>query len=414
MAVLIVTVFYFFKIDLSPTFTCSDKIGCVKIGPDDPVIIAVMQPMSGEAVSLGVTQTQSMALAVDKREGRFLGHPIMLHIVDSQCSAKDSATAVEEIVADPGVIGILGTPCSDAGTTTGNVVSQASLVMISAANTAPLTTPADGDKDVHGRSGFFRTGHTTGLMGQILASAAYYQLGAARVATINNEDAYTRGFTDFFKEAFVELGGEIVLDITIDKENTDMKSSLTAVAESDAELLFFPVFPPQGRLLVLQRGEVEGLENVILLSDANLLTDGFARNVGEAGLGVYFMGPSIPETVAGLDLRTQYKHTYGNPPEHATYAQAYDAATMLFHAMESVAVKERDGTLHIGRKALRDALYGISDFEGVSGILNCDEFGDCGAVNFSISRFDYPDAGMEGILQNVIFRYSSGTWSSVH
>ena len=33
--------------------------------------------------------------------------------------------------------------------------------------------------------------------------------------------------------------------------------------------------------------------------------------------------------------------------------------------------------MYIGRKALRDALYATKDTQGLTGMLNCDEYGDC-------------------------------------
>ena len=34
---------------------------------------------------------------------------------------------------------------------------------------------------------------------------------------------------------------------------------------------------------------------------------------------------------------------------------------------------------HIGRQALRDAIYATKDFQGITGTLTCSENGDCGA-----------------------------------
>jgi len=74
--------------------------------------------------------------------------------------------------------------------------------------------------------------------------------------------------------------------------------------------------------------------------------------------------------------------------------------------IEAVAVQDADGTLHIGRQALRDALYATTGFEGVSGTLACDEFGDCAATKFDIVRLDDPSAGLDGLRSNVIYTYT--------
>jgi hypothetical protein len=41
-----------------------------------------------------------------------------------------------------------------------------------------------------------------------------------------------------------------------------------------------------------------------------------------------------------------------------------------------VAVVGDDGTLYIGRQALREAMH-ASSFEGLSGRINCNDVGDC-------------------------------------
>jgi branched-chain amino acid transport system substrate-binding protein len=42
-----------------------------------------------------------------------------------------------------------------------------------------------------------------------------------------------------------------------------------------------------------------------------------------------------------------------------------------------VAVKDADGTLHIGRQALRDAMISTKDMKGLTGNLTCTPTGDC-------------------------------------
>jgi branched-chain amino acid transport system substrate-binding protein len=50
---------------------------------------------------------------------------------------------------------------------------------------------------------------------------------------------------------------------------------------------------------------------------------------------------------------------------------------MIFAAIEKVGKKAPDGTLHIGRQTLRDALYATKNFKGLTGNLTCNEYGDC-------------------------------------
>ena len=106
---------------------------------------------------------------------------------------------------------------------------------------------------------------------------------------------------------------------------------------------------------------------------------------------------------ASDELRARYQERYGELPPGDTFGFAHDSANLVLDAIEAVAQQEGDGTLHIGRQALRDALYATRDWVGVTGKLTCDEFGDCGNVHFNVYRLDDPATGIEGLLSNVVY-----------
>jgi ABC-type transport system substrate-binding protein len=64
---------------------------------------------------------------------------------------------------------------------------------------------------------------------------------------------------------------------------------------------------------------------------------------------------------------------------------------MVFAAIEQVAVQNADGSLSIGRQALRDAMYATQDFQGLTGTLSCDENGDC-ATGEALAIFQLTEA----------------------
>ncbi|MFP5239355.1 MAG: ABC transporter substrate-binding protein, partial [Acidobacteriota bacterium] len=66
------------------------------------------------------------------------------------------------------------------------------------------------------------------------------------------------------------------------------------------------------------------------------------------------------------------------------------------------------GTMHVGRQALRDALYATTGFKGVTGTLTCNEFGDCAPPRFNVLRLDDLSKGVEGLRANVLFTYAPG------
>jgi branched-chain amino acid transport system substrate-binding protein len=388
----------------APPFECTDAIGCVGITPDEPIEIGALQVLSGEVSPLGTEQLRSTEVAIADR-GEFLGHPIKLQTEDSLCLSEGGTTAAQKIATLPQIVAILGTTCSGSAVTAGEVMSEAGLVMVSGSNTAPSLTAVGGARGDDWQPGYFRTAHNDIVQGRAAATFAFQELGLTKAATINDGDTYTQGLTGVFGQVFAELGGEIVLDTAVNKGDTDMRPVLARVAVSGAELVFFPIFPPEGSFITLQAKEVEGLEGVTLMSADGLFTTTFIDATGVDGVGVYFVTPHTPRGPAYDTFVSKYRSEYGEAPTMPFHAHGYDAANLLLDAIETVAVQEKDGTLHIGRQALREALYATTGFQGLTGSLTCDEFGDCGAARFKVVRLDDPAAGIEGLGANVIYTY---------
>ena len=387
-------------------FECTDVIGCVDIIPGDPIKVAALQALSGDLELFGLANLQSIELALDARGGELLGHPIELQSEDSLCSKEGGATAASKIVADPQIVGVIGPTCSGAAAPAMKVVSEAGLVMVSGSSSAPSLTSVGGERGSDWQPGFLRTVQNDALSGHAAATFAFQVLGVTKAATINDGDPYTRGLTDVFEQVFTELGGEAVLATVVNKGDTNMRPVLTAVARSGAELMFFPVFQPEGDFIVLQARGMEELEGITLMSAEGLYLDAFIERVGEAGVGLHLITPAALGGPAHEAFVSRYETKYAESPTTAYYAHTYDAANVLLNAIDAVTVQEEDGTLHIGRQALRDALYATSGYQGLTGSLTCDEFGDCGAVRLQVVRLDDPAAGLEGLAANVVFTYT--------
>jgi branched-chain amino acid transport system substrate-binding protein len=385
-------------------FECTDSLGCVEIEPNAPVKIGVIQNLSGEGPP-GLFMVRCVELALDSRNGRLLGHPVELVTADSKCSGEGGTTAALQIAADPKIVGIVGPTCSGEAVTASRVVSKAGLMMISGSATAPSLTAVGGQPGADWQPGFLRTAQNDALAGRAAAIFAFQKLGKTSAATINVGDPYTQGLTDTFHQTFVELGGQLTLDAAINMGDEDMRPVLNAVAASGAELLFFPVYEPEGDYIVLQAAEMEPFERIALMGAEGLYFETFIAAVGEAGVGTYLISPTFTKSPEYDALISRYEATYQEPPLPVYTGTTYDAADLLLSAIESVAVQERDGTLHIGRQALRDTLYTTSGFPGLTGSLTCSRYGDCGLARFNVARLDDPAAGIKGLDANVIWTY---------
>ncbi len=363
-------------------FECTDAIGCVTIAPDDPVRIGYALVISGANETLGVDSRRGVEIAIADK-GEVLGHSIELVGEDSLCSAEGGQTALTKLVSDPSLIGIIGTNCSSAGEPASRIASDAGMVLISPSNTAPsLTNP-----DLSWNAGYLRSCHNDKIQGAAMAIYVYNELGLRTAATIHDGSPYADQLQQVFAETFADLGGTITAQEAVNVGDTDMRPILTTIAADSPEFLYYPIFIAEGGFITVQAKEIAGLENTILAGADGMMSPDFIEAAGDAAEGMYISGPNL---AFGNEMYDHFLevHTekYGEDPLSAFHAHAYDGASMLMAAIEKVAEQDEDGTLHIGRQALRDALYGTSDFAGITGTLNCDEHGDCADPEIAVNQ----------------------------
>jgi branched-chain amino acid transport system substrate-binding protein len=354
-------------------FECTDAIGCVDIAPGDPIHFAYIQAVSGAVAALGQTNVNGAQIAIDDKGGELLGHPIQFDGEDSLCNAEGGQAAGTKVASDPTVVAILGTTCSSEARSAMPLVADAGMVMMSSSNTNPdLTNPDHPDH----HTGYFRTAHNDLFQGRIAAEYAFNELGVTKAATVHDGSPYADGLRKVFESVFAELGGTITSSEAVNVGDTDFKPVLTTIAAGGAELIYFPIFEPEGNSFASQKCEVSGLEDTVLMGADGLFTSGFAGTSGSCSVGMYLSSPYVGGD-AGVSFLEKYNAKFGEDPASGFGPHSYDAMNIFFAAIEKVAVVDADGTVHIGRQALRDAVYATAGFSGLTGVLTCDANGDC-------------------------------------
>jgi branched-chain amino acid transport system substrate-binding protein len=386
---------------------CTDPLGCVEIPPGGAIRLGVIQALTGKVATLGLDQLRGLELALERRDGKVLGHPVELVIEDTGCRQEGGANAALRIVSDPAVVAIFGTTCSGDAAAAAQVMTEAGLSMISGNNSAPFLTSIAGKRAPKWQPGYFRTASNEEHAGPAAARFAYEVLGVRGAAMIHDGDLYTRGLAEGFRTEFERLGGRTVLFAAVDKGDANMRPVLEAVVAAKAELLFFPLFQPEGNHVLLEARAMPELAGVTLMSDGALIENTFIQAVGDASRGMYFVGPTPPQPGPALEsLQGHYREKYRMEPPTAYYTSAYDAAGILFAALERAAVRHHSGLLVIGRQALRDALAATENYPGVGGVLRCDGFGDCATPRFNVLCLDDPAKGVAGLAANVVYTYA--------
>ena len=361
---------------------CTDAIGCVEVAPDEPILLASSLVISGPNAPLGLDSQYGVEIAIDFR-GDVLGHKVELQPEDDGCSAEGGQASAQKVVSNPQIVALIGTSCSGAGVPASTIISDAGYVMVSPSNTAPALT----DPELH-EAGYLRTAHNDKIQGAAMANYVYNDLGIRKAAAIHDGDPYTEGLASVFSESFQKLGGEIVAFEAISPDATDVIAPLTTIAAAGPpELIYYPVFIPLGSLITKQAQEVAGLDGVILAAADGVQSPDFLTASGDAAEGMYVSGPDLG---FGNEIYTKflaaYQEKYGTEPTAPFHAHAFDATNMILDAIEKVAQVGDDGTLLIGRQALRDALFATSGMSGITGTLTCDEYGDCADAKIAVSQ----------------------------
>ncbi len=359
-----------------------DPIGVVELRPGEPIHIGYWFVISGPNTSLGTDTVRGMEIASDDFGGEIKGHPIKISGQDTGCGAEGGQAAATKLAADPSIVAAIGSNCSSAARAGVPILWKAGIVTVSPSNTAPALTAEDRGPDF---DGYLRTCHNDKIQGAVAAKFAITKLGVKKAATIHDGSIYAESLANVFAATFNELGGTITSQEAVSPGDTDMRPVLTKIATGGPELLYFPIFIAEGGFITRQSKEVSGLEKTILMGADGIFSPDFYKAAGEAAVGMYHSSPDFGAFAGGYkSFLEKHMKKYGEKPIAPFHAHAYDATMMVLGAIDKVAVVDPDGTMYIGRKALRDAMYATQNMQGLTGTISCNEYGDCADPRIAI------------------------------
>ncbi|HXF37020.1 MAG TPA: branched-chain amino acid ABC transporter substrate-binding protein [Actinomycetota bacterium] len=373
------------------------EFGCVEVGADEPIKIAALQTLTGDAAALGQDQVYGLRLAIDYLDGSFdgtpgqiLGHDVELVEEDEQCTAEGGQAGATRLAADPKLVAVFGTTCSSAALGVADtILGEQGILLISGSNTNPNLT-AEG---VHNPF-YARTAHNDKIQGAVVAEFVYNELGARKAATINDESPYADALAAVFRAVFEALGGEITGFEKVQSTDTEFGPVLTRLAEGRPDVLYYPDFPQVCGLVTAQARDMPAFADAILVGSDGCASKDALDLAGDAAEGWYRSGPDTTGFQGGDFYQNEFLPAYldqfgVDAALSVFHAHIYDAFNIWKEALEKVAIENDDGSLTIPRMALRDALFQTSGYQGLTGTITCTELGDC-ATDVVIAIFQAP------------------------
>jgi branched-chain amino acid transport system substrate-binding protein len=377
-----------------------DEFGCVEYAEGEPIHVATLLSISGATAALGTDSNRGVELAIDNLDGTLDGTPgqvlerdIEVTQEDDGCSAEGGQAGGTALAADETIAAVIGTTCSSSALGVADtILSDEGILTFSPSNTNPGLTSEEAHQPFYAR-----TAHNDLIQGAIVAEFVFNELGVDSAATINDESPYADGLAAAFRDTFEGLGGTITTVEQVQSTDEDLSAVLRSIAEGNPGVVYGPNFNPVCALTYSQGTDVLPAETIQVGSDG-CLESAFFELAGDPAGDYYASSPDLTVFQEGAFYRDEflpaYRDQFGEAPTAVFHAHAYDAANVLFQAIEEVAIED-GGSLLVPRTALKDAVLATSGYEGVSGLITCTPLGDC-ATDVSIGIYEYPSWPVEG------------------
>lgn len=348
--------------------------GCAGRGAPPTIKIGVNAELTGDIPKVGESckRAAQMWLAdIEAAGGLEVGgkkYKVELFIEDNESKPESAAAAATKLITQDEVLAIVGPNASKVAIPAGEVCNNQKCPMISPWSTNPRTT-----KD---RPWVFRACFLDDFQGPVVARFVTEEFKFTKAAVLYDVASdYPKGLAEFFKKAWEEIHGpgSVVAFESFVTKDRDFSAQLTKIIASGAEFLFTPQYYDEVPLILKQAREL-GFDKPVVGSDSW----GSAELVKLAGPLCYGCFFSTHYAAAGAKGATKefidrFKAKYGEVPDDVA-ALTWDSMRIVEAAIK--AAGKITGDLAADRKAVRDAMAAIKDFDGITGRMTFTEEGD--------------------------------------
>ncbi len=352
----------------------------VMVSPDESIVIGLATGLSGEGIApLGIDIQRGAELALEDRptvtvDGKEF--KVSLDVQDDQCSADGGQSVANRFASDGSIVGVVGPMCSSACRAAAPIFDAADYTSIS-----PSCTAAD--LTTSGYASFNRAVVSDAFQGVIAAEYIYNVLGVRSIATIHDGSTYGEGLVTVVTDRFEALGGKVVSSDAVSVGDTDFRGLLDDIAQADPELIYFGGFPAEGARLLEQRADA-GLETVPFMSADGVLGTEVIDLAGASAEGMYAT-KAVPASSEALDAFLQrYIAKYGEEPPAPYHANGYDGVNIILDAVEAVGYVDDKGDLVVLRSDVQNYVRTLSNFQGLTGVLNANGSGETSVADIGI------------------------------
>ncbi len=328
----------------------------------EPVVIKIgaILVLTGPDAKAGESARKGIKMATEEinADGGVRNKKIKVIYEDDAGEPQKSVSAFKKLVSIEKVPAVIGPMWSSCVLAVAPIAEKNKVVVLSPTASNPKITYA-GDY-------IFRNTYSDAIEGAKTAEFAYKELHYSNAAILYVNNDYGMGLKNAFENKFKSLGGKIILSEAYDPKTSDFRTMIAKVKQKKPDFVYLVGYSEMGQILK-QAYEME--VNLPVISCVMFEISDILKIAGKAAEGVIYAYPSYDPEKGGsttIKFAQKFKKKYGIFPDPEA-AFSYDAMKILALAMEKGGVSS---------EKIKDTLYTIKNYNGVSGKTSFDKNGD--------------------------------------
>jgi ABC-type branched-chain amino acid transport systems, periplasmic component len=323
--------------------------------------IGAILPLTGEAAKYGQSAKNAIDLAVEEinNTGGINGKKVKIAFEDDQADPKIGVAVLQKLISVDRVTVAIGAMASSVTLAIAPIADKKHIILMSPASTAAAVTNA-GDY-------IFRVCASDMLEGKAMVDFLAQDKKFKRFGMIYIQNEYGVGLKDVFVNRLKELGEALILSEAFQPNETDFRSQIQKLKNANLDGIYVVGYKEQA--IFFRQAKEYGLRvpffATTMVEDPDLLEKAGASAM--EGI-VYTYRSYDPESSKDYvqQFVNKFKMKYNAIPDF--YAGVgYDAARVVFDVISKVGVNAND---------VKNALYQVKEFPGVTGSITFDENGD--------------------------------------
>lgn len=369
--------------------------GTDTVAKEKTIKIGVFEPTSGSMKTQGKEEVMGIELAHDLYPTA-CGKTVELVYADNKSDMYEAEAAIQELISSSSPSMILGSYGETLSLIAGKYIEAANIPSITISSTHPLITANN--------PYYFSATYSEARQGDALADFAYLSQNKDMVATVKleNDDTATatiKRFTNRMKK-LTENNRCVVGSFTLSTTSADYTETIEKIRESGATAVFLAV-PPTVAKEFLTQAQEQKLPYMLFLGtrswgDKDFLE--FVKANKQLHIGYPAEQATNNETAMSQKFMEAFRTKYGEDAELSQRTVvAFDAYLLAVTAMDRAMQTVRDTdpdtiaqnsatdaearakkeAWQVARETgipsgtqIKDALNGIDNFEGASGVIN--------------------------------------------